>query len=84
MVRGNREEEIVGCALRIEICIEVLNLLFQLIHQRYLRLVFQKALVAYFPVCMFPLSNCLFETAAYKRILNFVQLFINILQISPA
>jgi hypothetical protein len=58
---GKLAVRIFDCALRINILI----VLFHLIHQKYSRLLFQKALVAYISDSMFPISHRHFENRVH-------------------
>jgi hypothetical protein len=82
--KENRRKQFVDCTLLIEICIDTLIVLFQLIHHSYTRLLFQKALVAYFSEHMFPLSHRPSQTTAHVTIRKFVKSFIFILFIAAA
>jgi hypothetical protein len=63
-------------------CIDIVIVLLNLLHQNNSRLVFQKALVAYFSDRMFPLSHRPSQTAAHVTIWKFVKPFTYVLHIA--
>ena len=68
----------------MEMCIGILIVLFQLIHQSYSTLLFPKALGAHLSDLMIPLSHRPFETAALVTIWKFVKPFIYVLHVATA
>ena len=69
--------------MRIEMCVDILVVLFHLIRQNCSRLTFYNALVAYYSVRMFPLSYRPLENAAQVSTWKSVKSIIFVLHMGP-